>query len=69
MAKNTDPNAPKKVRKTPAPRKQFVLYKLGVDDSGQPKLDSISFTRNPMVLVDALQSGDGTKFMEVQLKK
>jgi hypothetical protein len=54
-----------KVRKKPAPRKQFAIYKLAVGADGQPELASLEFTRNPMALVEALQRNDGSKFKQV----
>jgi hypothetical protein len=68
-APKLNPDGTPKVRKKPAPRKQFAIYKLGTDEAGQPVLSSLEFTRNPMALVEALQRGDGSKFMQVELKK
>lgn len=68
-APKTGTDGVKKERKKPAPRKQFAIYKLGTDEAGQPVLSSLEFTRNPMALVEALQKGDGSKFMQVELKK
>lgn len=68
-APKLNPDGSVKQRKKPAPRKQFAIYKLANDEAGQPVLASLEFTRNPMALVEALQRGDGSKFMQVELKK
>jgi hypothetical protein len=68
--KPRDPNAPK-IKRNVKPRKNFLMYKLSQDDTGNPtiKAEDVSFTRDAMDLVLAIQRGDGTKFVEVQLKK
>lgn len=68
--KPRDPNAPK-VKRTVKPRKNFLLYKLSTNDEGVPgiKAEDVRFTRDAMDLVLAIQSGEGWKFVEVQLKK
>lgn len=68
--KPRDPNAPK-VKRTVKPRKNFLLYKLSTDENGVPaiKAEDVRFTRDAMDLVTAIQSGEGWKFVEVQLKK
>lgn len=68
--KPADPNKPRKPRVV-KPRKNFLLYKASVNDAGQAVIDpaSVQFTRDAMDLVTAIQRGDGTQFVEVQLKK
>lgn len=68
--KPSDPNKPKQVRKPQGPRKLFMLYSTVTDEFGQSSLGSdLTFTRNPMDLVLAIQANPSQRFKEVVFKK